>query len=85
MKAPRRQVNVAAALIIGADFAMMLTALTLTLPPSSYTWPVLAPRPREHSLAASLQSAGNPDGGACPAAGKVTVSSVALIKRERLK
>ena len=85
MKAPRRQVNVAAALIIGADFAMMLTALTLALPPSSYAWSVLAPRPREHSLAASLQSAGNPDGGACPAAGKVTVSSVALIKRERLK
>ena len=43
MKVPRQQVNVAAALIIGADFAMMLTALTLALPPSSYAWPVLAP------------------------------------------
>ena len=43
MKVSRQQVNVAAALIIGADFAMMLTALTLALPPSSYAWPVLAP------------------------------------------
>lgn len=32
MKVPRQQVNAAAALIIGADFAMMLTALTLALP-----------------------------------------------------
>lgn len=39
----KRQVNVAAALIVAADFAMMLTALTLALPPASYAWPVLAP------------------------------------------
>lgn len=31
-----QRINVAAALIIGADFAMMLTALTLALPPESY-------------------------------------------------
>ena len=32
-----------AVLVIGADFAMMLTALTLVLPPTSYAWFVLAP------------------------------------------
>ena len=43
MKERPKQINFAAALIIGADFAMMLTALTLVLPPTSYAWPVLAP------------------------------------------
>ena len=38
-----RRINVAAALIIGADFVMMLTALTLVLPPPSFVWTVLAP------------------------------------------
>lgn len=37
------RINVAAVLIIGADFAMMLAALMLVLPPTSYAWPVLAP------------------------------------------
>ena len=43
MKERPQQINVAAALILGADFVMMLTALTLVLPPASYAWPVLAP------------------------------------------
>ena len=43
VKGQRQRINVAAALIIGADFAMMLAALTLVLPPMSYAWPVLAP------------------------------------------
>ena len=34
-----QRINVAAALIIGADFVMMLTALMLVLPPTSYIRP----------------------------------------------
>lgn len=43
MQRETRRINVAAALIIGADFVMMLTALMLVLPPPSYAWTVLAP------------------------------------------
>lgn len=38
-----QQINIAAATIIVADFTMMLTALTLVMPPTSFVWTVLAP------------------------------------------
>lgn len=43
VKGQRQRINVAAALILGVDFLVMLAALMLALPPQSYDLSVVAP------------------------------------------
>ena len=56
VKGQRQRINVAAALILGADFLVMLAALMLVLPPQSYDLSVLAP----HVASAVLMTAFGP-------------------------
>lgn len=56
VKGQRLRINVAAALILGADFLVMLAALMLALPPQSYDLSVVAP----HIASAMLMTAFGP-------------------------